>query len=114
MRIGDALGERDRLDVVGQRLQVHRLVIEAIAFRIPEGVLEPVGVVAAVGVLRRIRRVVAQGSMVVVHSLSRTSGSDRGTVLLDLFRFNRRNRIVEHWDVLQRVPQESANPNTMF
>ena len=22
--------------------------------------------------------------------------------------------VVEHWDVLQRVPQESANPNTMF
>jgi len=58
-----------------------------------------------------IRRVVTQGGTVVVHSLSRTSASDRGTVLLDIFRFNRRNRIVEHWDLLQAVRDTSKNGN---
>ena len=28
--------------------------------------------------------------------------------------FDEQGRLVEHWDVLQRVPVESANPNTMF
>jgi predicted SnoaL-like aldol condensation-catalyzing enzyme len=34
--------------------------------------------------------------------------------LADTSRTRWRSTIVEHWDVLQRVPEKSENPNGMF
>jgi predicted SnoaL-like aldol condensation-catalyzing enzyme len=60
-----------------------------------------------------IKRTVAEGDLVVTHSLITTGPGDRGTAAADLFRVED-GRIVEHWDVLQPVPETSANDNTMF
>jgi predicted SnoaL-like aldol condensation-catalyzing enzyme len=60
-----------------------------------------------------IRRVVAEGDMVVTHSLLKFTPDDRGTVATDLFRLED-GKVVEHWDVLQSFPEDSANPHPMF
>ena len=60
-----------------------------------------------------IKRVVAEGDLVVLHVHSRTSLRDRGRAVVDIFRVAE-GKIVEHWDVIQAVPEKSANSNTMF
>jgi predicted SnoaL-like aldol condensation-catalyzing enzyme len=60
-----------------------------------------------------IKRLIAEGDLVVTHGLIRTSPEDRGTAAVDIFRVEG-DKVVEHWDVLQPVPEESANGNTMF
>jgi predicted SnoaL-like aldol condensation-catalyzing enzyme len=60
-----------------------------------------------------IKRVVAEDDLVVTHSLIKTSPGDRGTAAADFFRLED-GKIVEHWDVLQPVPETAANDNTMF
>jgi predicted SnoaL-like aldol condensation-catalyzing enzyme len=60
-----------------------------------------------------IRRVLAEGDIVATHSLIKFSPDDRGTVAVDLFRLED-GKIVEHWDVLQPFPEESANAHPMF
>ncbi|MBZ4317978.1 nuclear transport factor 2 family protein [Streptomyces sp. SCA2-4] len=59
------------------------------------------------------KRVVAEGDLVVLHSHMRTSPEDRGSAVMDIVRFED-GRIVEHWDVVQAVPEAVANDNTMF
>jgi len=60
-----------------------------------------------------IRSVFADGDIVITHSLLKFTPGDRGTVAVDLFRLED-GKVVEHWDVLQPFPEESANPHPMF
>jgi len=53
------------------------------------------------------------GNIVVLHSHVKMKPDDRGMAVVDIFRFEK-GKIVEHWDVVQPIPEKSANDNTMF
>ncbi len=60
-----------------------------------------------------IKRIIAEGDLVVVHAHSRDNPKDPGVAAIDIFRLEN-GKIVEHWDAVQPVEAKPANSNTMF
>jgi predicted SnoaL-like aldol condensation-catalyzing enzyme len=63
-----------------------------------------------------IKRVIAEGDLVATHSyvdFEPDNPENRGGAFMDFFRLED-GKIVEHWDVIQQVPETSANTNGMF
>jgi predicted SnoaL-like aldol condensation-catalyzing enzyme len=86
--------------------------------------LAPPGREALKDFLRRVRaespdarqtvhRTFADGDHVIVHLHVERWPGDPGLAVVDIFRLEA-GRIKEHWDVIQEVPAEPVNTNTMF
>ena len=62
--------------------------------------------------VNKIDHVLVDGKYFAIHHRLYTSPQDRGRVFLDIWRVEN-GKMVEHWDVIQGIPEEAKNANSM-
>jgi predicted SnoaL-like aldol condensation-catalyzing enzyme len=60
-----------------------------------------------------IKQEIAEGDRVVLHVHSRRFDGSPDRAIVDIFRVAD-GKVVEHWDVIQFIPETAENPNGMF
>jgi len=60
-----------------------------------------------------IKRVLADGDYVILHVHAVREPGTRGNAIIDIFKLEN-GKVVEHWDVVQPIPEKAANTNGMF
>jgi predicted SnoaL-like aldol condensation-catalyzing enzyme len=60
-----------------------------------------------------VKKVIAEGDMVVLHLHGMGGMSPHGEQVVDFFRV-KDGKVVEHWDVIQPIPETAENPNGVF
>lgn len=60
-----------------------------------------------------IKKVITENEYVVLHVHVILEPDTRGLAIVDIFRLED-GKIVEHWDVIQDIPENAANANGMF
>lgn len=61
----------------------------------------------------RIKQIIVDGDMAVIHVHAIPEPGSRGASVFDMYRLEG-GRIVEHWDAIQPVPETAANLHPMF
>jgi predicted SnoaL-like aldol condensation-catalyzing enzyme len=81
----------------------------------PQGILSYAGSYIKANPTMRLefKRIIAEGDYVVVHSHLIPNHTDIGRAVVDIFRV-KDGKLAEHWDVIQPVPRQPKNHNTMF
>ena len=81
----------------------------------------PEGLKAFLGFLREkfpasrseVKRVFTDGDYVILHVHAMREPGTRGSAIVDIFKLEG-GKIVEHWDVVQPIPEKALNANGMF
>jgi predicted SnoaL-like aldol condensation-catalyzing enzyme len=60
-----------------------------------------------------VKRAFAQDDYVILHVHSVREPNTRGRAIIDIFKLEN-GKVVEHWDVVQDIPEKAANNNGMF
>jgi predicted SnoaL-like aldol condensation-catalyzing enzyme len=60
-----------------------------------------------------IKRSFVDGDYVILHVHAVREPGTRGNAIIDVFKLEN-GKIVEHWDVVQPIPEKPANTNGMF
>lgn len=60
-----------------------------------------------------IKRIFADGDYVIVQVHAVREPGTRGNAIVDIFKLEN-GKVVEHWDVIQPIPEKAANDNGMF
>ncbi|MCK1382787.1 nuclear transport factor 2 family protein [Bradyrhizobium sp. 21] len=60
-----------------------------------------------------IKRSFVDGDYVILHVHAVRETGTKGNAIVDIFKLEN-GKIVEHWDVVQPIPENPANNNTMF
>jgi predicted SnoaL-like aldol condensation-catalyzing enzyme len=55
----------------------------------------------------------ADDDYVIVHTHGVREPGQRGSAIVDIFKLED-GKIIEHWDVIQPIPDNAANQNGMF
>jgi predicted SnoaL-like aldol condensation-catalyzing enzyme len=65
------------------------------------------------GLRAEVKSVFAEGDFVIGHVHGIRVPGQRGSAIVDIFRLED-GKIVEHWDVIQPIPEDAVNQNGMF
>ena len=60
-----------------------------------------------------IKRILVDGDLAMIHVHGKSDAAAPGGAVADIFRLED-GKIVEHWDVVQPIPESAVNPHPMF